>query len=92
MFSFSTSYWLYSASMNTYMGSAKYEYVTSLRSSTTRSNFSSARYTVSLVEPVRRFFSFIFITDALRPDLLNSARCTTSGSLPTMMTLPERSS
>src|ERR1043166_5894960 len=52
------------------------------------SNFSSARYTVSLMLPERRLRSFIFTTEALRPDLLNSAFRTTSGSLPTMITLP----
>ena len=39
-----------------------------------------------------RFLSFILTTAALRPDLLYSAFWTTSGSLPTMMTLPARSS
>ena len=39
-----------------------------------------------------KFFSFILTTDALRPDLVNSARCTTIGSVPTITTLPERSS
>ncbi|CFO06334.1 Uncharacterised protein [Bordetella pertussis] len=42
MLSASISYWLYSSSMKTYIGSPKYEYVHSLRSSTTTSNFSSA--------------------------------------------------
>src|SRR5665647_1661912 len=74
--------------MNTYEGSEKYEYVTSLRSSVTISNFSSARYTVSEAEPESRFLSFILTTDALRPDLLNSAFWTTRASLPTIITLP----
>ena len=43
MLSFSTSYWLNSLSMNTYIGSAKYEYVASFFSSWITSNFSSAR-------------------------------------------------
>src|SRR3990172_10013591 len=78
--------------MNTYIGSAKYEYVDGLRSSTTTSNFSSALYTLSLIDSESRFLSFIFTTEALRPDLLNSAFCTTIGSLPSMITLPARSS
>jgi hypothetical protein len=36
------SIWLYSLSMKTYMGSAKYEKVTSFFSSMSSSNFSSA--------------------------------------------------
>ena len=92
MFSASTSNWLNSLSMNTYIGSAKYEYVASFLSSCTTSNFSSARYTVSVPLPDSRFLSFIFTTDALRPDFENSAFCTTIGSLPTMMTLPARTS
>ena len=78
--------------MNTYIGSAKYEYVTSFFSSMRSSNFSSALYTVSVLVPVRRFFIFIFMVAALRPPLLYSARSTTIGSLPTMNTLPLRSS
>ena len=78
--------------MNTYMGSAKYEYVTSFFSSITSSNFSSALYTVSMFEPVRRFFIFIFMVAELRPPLLYSAFSTTMGSLPTMITLPLRNS
>src|SRR3972149_10667104 len=78
--------------MNTYIGSAKYEYVDGLRSSTTTSNFSSALYTLSLIDSESRFLSFIFTTEALRPDLLNSAFCTTIGSAPSMITLPARSS
>src|SRR5207249_5503642 len=78
--------------MKTYIGSEKYEKVTGFFSSWTISNFSSARYTVSVPPPESRFLSFIFTTDALRPDLLNSAFCTTIGSLPIMMTLPARTS
>ena len=78
--------------MKTYIGSEKYEKVTGFFSSCTMSNFSSARYTVSVPEPDRRFLSFILTTDALRPDLLNSAFCTTIGSLPIMITLPARTS
>ena len=58
----------------------------------TISNLSSARYTASLAEAVRRFFIFILTTAEVRPDLLYSALSTTSGSAPTMMTLPARSS
>src|ERR1044072_913616 len=86
------SIWLYSLSMNTYMGSAKYEYVTSFFSSMTMSKRSSALYTVSMLEPLRRFFIFIFMVAALRPPLLYSAFSTTIGSLPTMITLPLRNS
>ena len=92
MLSFSTSNWLYSASMKTYIGSAKYEYVASRFSRTTTSNLSSARYTVSCGESVRRFFIFILTTAELRPDLLYSAFCTTIGACPTMITLPARTS
>src|SRR5690606_23123201 len=92
MQSVSTSYWLYSPSMKTYSGSAKYENVTSLRSSTSTSNFSSALTAVSVPELFSRFLSLSLTTAELRPDLLYSARCTTIGSLPTMITLPVRSS
>src|SRR6185369_839338 len=74
------------------MGSAKYEKVTSFFSSTRSSNFSSALYTASVLEPVRRFLSFNFIVAALRPPLLYSPLSTTMGSLPTMITLPLRNS
>src|SRR5574343_381230 len=56
------------------------------------SNLSSALYTASEAAPVSRFLSFILTTAALRPDLLYSVFWTTSGSAPTIMTLPERSS
>jgi hypothetical protein len=45
-----------------------------------------------MLEPLRRFFIFIFMVAALRPPLLYSAFNTTMGSLPTMITLPLRSS
>jgi hypothetical protein len=45
-----------------------------------------------MFEPLRRFFIFIFMVAALRPPLLYSALSTTMGSLPTMITLPLRSS
>src|ERR1700736_816159 len=78
--------------MNTYMGSAKYEYVTSLRSSWTTSNLSSALYTDSMLPLESRLRNFIFTTAELRPDLLYSAFCTTIASLPIITTLPVRSS
>src|SRR5438105_13686928 len=53
---------------------------------------SSARYTVSVPPPESRFLSFILTTDALRPDLVNSAFWTTIGLGPTMITLPARTS
>src|SRR3990170_26326 len=56
------------------------------------SNLSSALYTVSFAESVRRFFIFILTTEPLRPERLYSALSTTIGSLPTMMTLPARTS
>src|SRR5574343_959753 len=56
------------------------------------SNLSSALYTASEAAPDSRFLSFILTTAALRPDLLYSVFWTTSGSAPTIMTLPERSS
>src|SRR5574343_110452 len=56
------------------------------------SNLSSALYTASDAAPDSRFLSFILTTAALRPDLLYSVFWTTSGSAPTIMTLPERSS
>ena len=64
--------------------------MTSFFSSWMTSNFSSARYTVSVPEPDSRFLSFILTTDALRPDLVNSAFWTTIGSFPIMITLPAR--
>src|SRR4029453_15336990 len=45
---------------------------------------------VSVPDPDSRFLSFIFTTDALRPDFENSAFWTTIGSFPTMITLPAR--
>src|SRR5471032_2946302 len=78
--------------MNTYMGSAKYEYVTSLRSSWTTSNLSSALYTDSMLPVESRLRNFIFTTAELRPDLLYSAFSTTMASLPIITTLPTRSS
>src|SRR4026208_550885 len=41
-----------------------------------------------MLEPLRRFFIFIFMVAELRPPLLYSAFNTTMGSLPTMITLP----
>src|ERR1700722_5728268 len=78
--------------MNTYIGSAKYEYVTSLRSSWTTSNLSSALYTDSMFPAESRLRNFILTTAELRPDLLYSAFCTTMASLPIITTLPTRSS
>src|SRR5260370_42575630 len=78
--------------MNTYMGSAKYEYVTSLRSSWTTSNLSSALYTDSMLPLESRLRNFILTTAELRPDLLYSAFCTTMASLPIITTVPVRSS
>src|ERR1700710_1649370 len=78
--------------MNTYIGSAKYEYVTSLRSSWTTSNLSSALYTDSMFPLDSRLRNFILTTAELRPDLLYSAFCTTMASLPIITTLPTRSS
>jgi len=45
-----------------------------------------------VVELENRLFSFILTTDALRPDFVNSAFCTTIGSFPIITTFPERSS
>src|SRR5690554_2587847 len=92
MLSASTSYWLYSSSMKTYMGSAKYEYVHSFFSSTITSNFSSALYTDSLAEPLSKFLNLSLTTAAFRPDLLYSAFRTTSGWSSTMITFPTRNS
>ena len=66
--------------------------MTSLRSRMRSSNLSSARKTVSVVAFVRRFFIFIFTTEAPRPPFEYSDFTTTIGSLPTMKTLPRRSS
>src|SRR5690606_35519993 len=46
----------------------------------------------SLPDAVSRFLNLSLTTAALRPDLLYSAFWTTSGSLPTITTLPTRSS
>ena len=90
MFSDSTSNWLYSASMNAYIGSAKYEYVHSFLSRMIWSILSSALKTTSVPELLSRLFSFMRTVAELRPPRLYSVLSTTIGSLPCMMTLPAR--